>query len=71
MTANEGSEPAPRWFGVKCVRHDAVRNAYEERVTVWHADSFEESDPVAERGEGVVPGTEPAGRSRGGGLVHQ
>ncbi|GAA2586250.1 hypothetical protein GCM10010435_75570 [Winogradskya consettensis] len=48
MTSNDGSETAPRWFGVRCVYHDAVRNAYEERVTVWQADSVEASIALAE-----------------------
>ncbi|GAA2468055.1 hypothetical protein [Winogradskya humida] len=50
MTSKDGEDPgaAARWFGVRCVYHDAVRNAYEERVTVWHADSFEAAIALAE-----------------------
>jgi hypothetical protein len=35
------------WFGVRCVFHDP-EGTYEERVTVWKADVFEEAVLMAE-----------------------
>jgi len=35
------------WFGVRCVFHDP-EGTYEERVTVWKADMFEEAVLLAE-----------------------
>jgi hypothetical protein len=31
------------WFGVRCVFHSSDAGAYEERVTLWQAGSFEEA----------------------------
>jgi hypothetical protein len=35
------------WFGVRCVFHDP-EGTYEERVTIWKADVFEEAVLLAE-----------------------
>ena len=35
------------WFGVRCVFHDP-EGTFEERVTIWWADVFEEAVLMAE-----------------------
>jgi hypothetical protein len=35
------------WFGVRCVFHDP-EGTYEERITLWEADTFDEAVILAE-----------------------
>ena len=35
------------WFGVRCVFHDP-EGTYEERITLWEADTFDEAGALAE-----------------------
>ncbi len=36
------------WFGARCIFRHADRGAYEERVTIWRAASFDEAVASAE-----------------------
>jgi hypothetical protein len=36
------------WFAVRCVLRVAELNLYEERITLWRTDSFEEAIALAE-----------------------
>jgi hypothetical protein len=38
----------PGWFSVRCVFRDAERSLYEERITLWRADSFADAVASAE-----------------------
>lgn len=38
----------PGWFGVRCIFQWPQRECYEERVTMWRAQSFEEAIRKAE-----------------------
>ena len=37
-----------RWFGVRCIFKRRGKPHYEERITLWHADSFETAIERAE-----------------------
>lgn len=37
-----------RWFGVRCIFKRRSKQHYEERITLWHADSFETAIKRAE-----------------------
>ena len=46
------TEPTPTdqsWFTVRCVLHHRDRGAYEERVTLWRAATFDDAIAHAER----------------------
>jgi hypothetical protein len=36
------------WYGVRCVFRDAGEGAYEERITLWRASSFDDAIARAE-----------------------
>jgi hypothetical protein len=36
------------WFGVRCIFHDP-EGTYEERITLWNADTFDEAVAMAEQ----------------------
>ena len=36
------------WFGIRCVLRLAKPNIYEERITLWRTDTFEEAVALAE-----------------------
>ena len=36
------------WFSVRCVFHHFDMGAYEERITLWEADGFEQAIGLAE-----------------------
>jgi hypothetical protein len=36
------------WFGVRCIFHDP-EGTYEERITLWRADTFDEAVAMAEQ----------------------
>jgi len=36
------------WFSVRCVFHHFDKGAYEERITLWDADDFEQAIALAE-----------------------
>jgi hypothetical protein len=36
------------WFGVRCIFHDP-EGTYEERITIWRADTFDEAVAMAEQ----------------------
>jgi hypothetical protein len=37
-----------RWFGVRCIFEHPANGSYEERVTIWSADSFDAAIELAE-----------------------
>jgi hypothetical protein len=37
-----------RWFTVRCIFKATDRPAYEERITLWHADSIDSAIQMAE-----------------------
>ncbi|GAA3002352.1 hypothetical protein [Streptosporangium longisporum] len=37
------------WYGVRCLFRWGARNTYEERITLWRADSAEAAILLAER----------------------
>jgi hypothetical protein len=46
------TQPTPTdqsWFTVRCVLHHRDRDAYEERVTLWRAATFDDAIANAER----------------------
>jgi hypothetical protein len=46
------TEPTPNdqtWFTVRCVVHHRDRGAYEERITLWRATTFDDAIAHAER----------------------
>ena len=44
------SSPDTGWYSVRCVfRWESPRDAYEERVTLWRASSFDQAIVMAER----------------------
>lgn len=38
-----------RWFAVRCVFHHEAQHIYEERVTLWQAETFDRAIADAER----------------------
>ncbi len=50
------SESAKSWFGVRGIIHDPDREAYEERITIWHCPDAETALQLAEA-EAVEYGT--------------
>jgi len=44
----DGSESEPGWFGVRCIFHWSEPPTYEERITLWHADSLDDAIEQAE-----------------------
>jgi hypothetical protein len=46
----EGTEPEgePGWFGVRCVFRWAQPPTYEERITLWEAESLDDAIAMAE-----------------------
>jgi hypothetical protein len=46
------TEPTPNdqsWFTVRCILHHSDRGAYEERITLWRAATFDDAIAHAER----------------------
>jgi hypothetical protein len=37
------------WYSVRCLFHDQDRALYEQRITLWQAESFEHAIEQAER----------------------
>lgn len=46
--ANEESEAAGGWFGVRCVFRWSSPSTYEERITLWEAGSLDDAIAKAE-----------------------
>ncbi len=42
------SADSPSWYGVRCIFKLGDQPLYEERITVWRAQSFEEAVELAE-----------------------
>jgi hypothetical protein len=39
----------PQWFAVRCIFHHAALETYEERITLWQAESVDNAIAHAER----------------------
>jgi hypothetical protein len=46
--ANDGEPDARGWFGVRCVFRWSRPSTYEERITLWEADSLDDAIAQAE-----------------------
>lgn len=46
--AGSGPDGEPGWFGVRCVFRWAQPPTYEERITLWEADSLDDAIAKAE-----------------------
>jgi len=44
----EGADGEPGWFGVRCVFRWTQPSTYEERITLWEADSLDDAIAMAE-----------------------
>jgi hypothetical protein len=49
VTSSSESEDKGVWYGVRCVFGASRTSSYEERITLWRADSFESAVELAER----------------------
>ncbi len=45
---DDGPEGEPGWFGVRCVFRWSASPTYEERITLWQADSLDDAIARAE-----------------------
>lgn len=45
---SDGAEGEPGWFGVRCIFRWSQPPTYEERITLWRADSLDDAIAKAE-----------------------
>jgi hypothetical protein len=45
---NHQTNKDQEWFAVRCVVHHQGHQTYEERITLWHATSFDEAIALAD-----------------------
>lgn len=47
------------WYSVRCVVHWTKRQAFEERITAWEAESFEKAIELAESEASTYAANDP------------